>query len=153
MEYSDYLETRTLGSALSGVEKMGMSQGGAARQWTPQMLADFIGSPIGSSDVNVGGTITLGLDNPYQIFKFQSGVSTPKTIAFSGSSTFVFDIEIIISDIAAVLTWPSSVVMGDSRWIAGSKTWTAIEAGTYPGHAFTFDGTMWHVTISQLPSL
>lgn len=59
MEFSDYLETRDAASALTGVEIVGVSQGGSAKRTTTQEIADLGGGTQDLEDVlNTGSDIS-----------------------------------------------------------------------------------------------
>ncbi len=98
-----------------------------------------------------GGTITFdfALKQKRTFWGFTS-FATAKTIAFANDSEAKeFDFVLNITSGSAILTFPSTVLMTDSRWeVTGAKQWQPNAAGSFKGHA-VFDGTNWLVDISQ----
>jgi len=97
------------------------------------------------------GTITFDFElKQKRTFWGLTSFATPKTIAFSNDSEALeFDFVLNISNVAAILTFPSTVTMDDSRWEAtGAKEWEPSGTGSFKGHA-VFDGTNWKIDISQ----
>lgn len=96
-----------------------------------------------------GSTITFDFDSRRdRIFYGSASFSTTKTIALSNSTNavrlcFIFQ----ITDVAAVLTFPSSFLMSDPRWNDSTYEWTAVEAGKYKAEA-KYDGTNWYIDIT-----
>lgn len=61
-EYSDYIEGLTPATGLTRAEKMGMSQGGSAKSWTPDLLQMNRGDWAGTTAFpTTGGTYTGGV--------------------------------------------------------------------------------------------
>lgn len=97
-------------------------------------------------------TITLFFqDCRDRIFFGASSFATAKTIDFDSATnalrfSFIFE----ITNVAAVLTFPSSVVMSDARWDNTAKAWTSVDIGKFKADA-VFDGTNWYIEISKYP--
>jgi hypothetical protein len=109
------------------------------------------GGGVTSSTVSTaGGTITFDfLGSTDKIFVGSASFSTPKTIALSNDTSAVrMDFVLEITDVLAVLEFPSSFTMNDGRWDTITKKWTALNTGVYTGYAI-FDGTDWRLSISQ----
>jgi len=97
-----------------------------------------------------GGTITLNFDSTTErVFVGNATFAGPKTIALSNSSyAAILEFVFAITNVAAVLTFPSTFIMNDVRWDAGAKTWTPDDTGTFKAKA-TWNGTNWLLDISQ----
>lgn len=93
-----------------------------------------------------GGTITLNLNSKVQrMFRSPDSFATPKTIALSNTTNgLVIDFKLIMSDVAAVLTFPTNFTMPttDLRWNDSAHTFTPSATGEHEFSA-TFDGTDW----------
>lgn len=131
--------------------------GGNTKLRVYNMLIDMIDSfmlilDITSSDTS-GATITFDFAlKQKNKFLGSAGFATPKTIAFlNDENALEFDFVLSITNVAAILEFPSSVVMNDVRWEAtGAKKWEPDATGFFKGHA-EFDGTNWIVDISKGP--
>lgn len=107
------------------------------------------GGLIGSETPDIsGGTIDLTMDIPEMIY-ILGNLGVIKTFTFTGSVTKKINIKIPMTAVVA-LTFPSSVVMSDSRW--NGTAWTPDEIGTYYATGF-YDGTSWNITIPQIPAV
>lgn len=129
--------------------------GGNTKTRIYNMLIDMIDSFMLildiSSVVTTGGTITFDfLLKQKNKFMGATGFATPKTIAFSNDTNALeFDFVLNITNVAAILTFPASVIMDDVRWEAtGAQEWEPDNTGFFKGHA-EFDGTNWLVDISK----
>lgn len=93
-----------------------------------------------------GGTITLDFNSQKERSHYGSAsFSAPKTIAFSNTTNaiahnFLFE----VTNVAAVLTMPSTVWMFDERW--DGTDWTPLDVGEYLMGISKF-GTEFKVTI------
>lgn len=76
-------------------------------------------------------------------------VSVPKNVTFSNPG-LVFDLVFQVANLAAVLTWPESVIMSDERFDETSDQWTPVELGIYKAHG-VLAGSTWIVEISKVP--
>jgi hypothetical protein len=122
-------------------------QGGVNVQVDADDMPGSGGSTLDQIEVaTAGGTITLDFDSKIErMFVGGAPFATPKTIAFDNDTVallgqFVFD----ISNIAAVLTFPSDVIMqgSDSRWDAGAFEFTPDATGKHQ-FSISWDGTNW----------
>jgi hypothetical protein len=122
-------------------------QGGVNVQVDAYDMPGSGGSTLDQIEVaTAGGTITLDFDSKIErMFVGDAPFATPKTIAFDNDTVallgqFVFD----ISNIAAVLTFPSDVIMqgSDSRWDAGAFEFTPDATGKHQ-FSISWDGTNW----------
>lgn len=99
-----------------------------------------------------GGTITLDLNSIDQMMYVGSAsFGTPKTIALSNATNgLVIDFKFNLSNVAAVLTFPTSFTMQttDLRWNDGAHTFTPSATGKHEFSA-TFDGTDWDLKITN----
>lgn len=93
-----------------------------------------------------GGTITFDLNSKVQrMFRSPDSFATPKTIALSNTTNgLVIDFKLIMSDVAAVLSFPTNFTMQttDLRWNDSAHTFTPSATGEHEFSA-TFDGTDW----------
>lgn len=100
--------------------------------------------------VTTGGTITLNFASKAdRIFVGATSFATAKIIDPTNDTVakrlqFIFT----ITNVAAVLTFPSDFIMNDVRWNTGTQEWTPDETGTYKTEA-VYDGTNWILDISQ----
>lgn len=138
-------------SALTGSELSEVVQGGVNKQTTISQQA-----AIGMPDIHIldyvsnvdssGATITLNLNSKVQrMFRSPDSFATPKTIALSNTTNgLVIDFKLIMSDVAAVLTFPTNFTMPttDLRWDDSAHTFTPSAIGEHEFSA-TFDGTDW----------
>lgn len=131
--------------------------GGNTKLRVYNMLIDLIDSLCLILDIitvsTSSGTITFDFAlKQTRKFLGSASFSTPKTIAFSNDSVGLeFDFVLQIGNVAAILTFPSTVTMQDIRWEAsGAKQWQPDATGFFKGHAI-FDGTNWRLDISQSP--
>lgn len=95
-----------------------------------------------------GGTIDLPMSSAEMIY-ILGNLGVIKTFTFTGSVSKKINIKIPMTALVA-LTFPSSVVMSDSRW--DGTAWTPLETGLYHGTGF-YDGSSWFINIPQLPSV
>lgn len=95
-----------------------------------------------------GGTIDLAMTANEMIY-ILGNIGVIKTYTFTGSISKKFNIKMPMTALVAQ-TFPSSVVMSDSRW--DGTAWTPVEIGTYYGTAF-YDGTSWFLNLPQIPSV
>lgn len=154
MEYSDYIESRTAASALTGAEMVGISQGGVARRTTAQDIADLAtGSGGGVDDATIdtsGGTITFNFQEVVsRIFIGNASFATPKTIAYSeATNALKFEFLFQVTNVAAVLTLQSNSLVNAIAgiWDSTGKTWTPNDIGRYVLEG-TYDGTNWWIKI------
>lgn len=109
----------------------------------------YAGSLTSLSVSTASGTVTLNFDtNVVRFFVGSASFATAKTIAFSNDSVALyFSFMFQITDVAAVLTLPSEVIMSDARWNTSSQEWTSFDTGKFRAKG-DFDGTNWHVTIT-----
>ena len=110
---------------------------------------------IVASVSTTGGTITLAFNYQNErVFVGSASFATPKTIALSEtdvSGTQVaarIEFDFTITNVAAVLTTPSTFRSSDIRWDGTGKTVTFGETGAYKIIA-TWDGTIWRMDISN----
>lgn len=98
-----------------------------------------------------GGTLTLNFANiDDTVFYGDASFGSAKEIVLSNDTKairFVFTFE--VSDVAAVITFPSSFVMSDIRWDSGSKEWTPDGTGLFKAQAI-FNGSNWFLEISNV---
>lgn len=138
-------------SAPTGAEWMEIVQGGINKK-LPLSDASTLGIPpmyvldyVDDVDSS-GGTITLNLNSQVQrMFRSPDSFATPKTIALSNTTNgLVIDFKLIMSDVAAVLTFPTNFTMQttDLRWNDSAHTFTPSATGEHEFSA-TFDGTDW----------
>lgn len=106
--------------------------------------ADTLGMTTAST---ASSTITLDLDSKKQrMFDGSATFSTAKTIAFSNTTNaHVFSFTFEITNVAAVLTLPSSVIMSNGDF--DGDDWTPPSTGKYKMGG-TFDGSEWWVEIA-----
>ena len=139
----------------AGVIRDETAVGGNTKLRVYNMFADLIDSLCLILDIatpsTASGTITFDFElKQKRTFWGSAGFATPKTIAFANDSEakeFYFVLNITSG--AAILTFPSTVTMDDSRWEAtGAKEWEPSGTGSFKGHAI-FDGTNWNIDISQ----
>lgn len=123
---------------------------GTNRKVYLQDILDMVASPLmtlTTTDVS-GGTITLDLESLDQkMYVGSTSFGTPKTIALSNATNgLVIDFKFNLSNVAAVLSFPSSFTMQttDLRWNDGAHTFTPAATGLHEFSA-TFDGTDWHL--------
>jgi len=62
---------------------------------------------------------------------------------------FIFQVAEVSAGVFPELEWPSNFYMGDSRWISGTKKWTALQEGIYVGKAYRTESS-WYLDISTL---
>jgi hypothetical protein len=96
-----------------------------------------------------GSTITLDFVSQIQrIFVGSATFATPKTVALDNATVaLVLDFHFEVTNVAAVLTFPSTFLMSDSNWNLATKEWTPPATGKYEGGA-VFDGTNWKLKIN-----
>lgn len=99
-----------------------------------------------TSASTAGATITIDLNDQRQrMFVGSASFSTAKTIAFSNDgNALVFDVFFEVTNVAAVLTMPASVIMADVNF--DGDDWTPPSTGKYEMGG-TWDGTNWWVKI------
>lgn len=147
-EFSDYIEGLTSASVLDGTEIIGFSQAGNARKSTSGVL----GLITSLSVLTTGGTITFDFASMNQrIFVGSASFGSAKGIALDNDTNakrleFTFN----ITNVAAVITFPSSFIMNDIRWNSGTKEWTPDSTGVFKGSAI-YNGTNWILDISSSP--
>lgn len=115
----------------------------------------IIGSSLSDFDSatpsTAGGTITFDLESKTRrVFVGSASFGSAKTIALSNNSNALeIDFILDISNVAAILTFPSSFLMSDVRWEAtGAKQWEPDSTGKFKGHAI-FNGTNWLLDITN----
>lgn len=93
-----------------------------------------------------GATITLNMNSQVQrSFVGSASFSAAKAIALSNTTnSLVFNFTYTVTNVTAVLTFPSEFQSKDPNWDSGANTWTPAEAGKYELGA-SFDGTNWIV--------
>jgi hypothetical protein len=98
-----------------------------------------------------GGTITLDMNSQAQrMFVGSASFGTAKAIALSNTTnSLVLNLVLTLTNVAAVLTFPSSFTMAsaDSRWNNGAFTFTPQTTGKYEFSA-TWDGTDWNLKVA-----
>lgn len=154
MEFSDYAESRTAASTLTGTEIIPLSQGGSARRTTTQDIADLAsisGGSVDSATIDTsGGTITLNFQSVVsRIFIGSASFATFKTINYSeNTNALKFEFLFQITDLAAVLTLPSNSLVNTTAgvWDSSGKTWTPNDIGRFTLTG-TYDGTNWWIKI------
>jgi len=128
--------------------------GGNTKLRVYNMLIDLIDSLCLILDIATVSTASGTIDFDFalkQARKFLGSASfaTAKSITFSNATNAVeFDFFFQITNVAAILTFPSSVIMNDVRWNTSGQTWEASEIGIYKASAL-FDGTNWIMDISN----
>lgn len=97
-----------------------------------------------------GGTLTLDFEGfSWRTFVENASFSSPKTIALSNSSNAMkLTCFFTITNVSAILTFPSIFKMSDARWDSIGKTFTPIETGYYKITA-DFDSDFWIMDISN----
>lgn len=123
------------------------------------LIVNGISTSGGANDIDIvtvstaGGTITFGFGGEEEtIFIGSASFGSAKDIVFDDDSNAKkLSFSLNITNVLAVLTFPSSVIMSDVRWEAtGAKEWQPDATGVYKGTAF-FDGTNWIMDISAAP--
>lgn len=112
-------------------------------------LAPYV---LGSASASTaGGTITLDMDSRVQkIFVGSASFGTAKAIALSNTTnSLVLSLFLNLTNVAAVLTFPSSFTMPtwDNRWSDGAHTFTPASTGVYEFSA-VFNGTDWCMLVN-----
>jgi hypothetical protein len=94
------------------------------------------------------GTVTLDMNSQLQrMFVGSATFASSKTIAFSNATNaLVFNFQFEVTNVAGTLVFPSSVMMSDINWNAGTDTWTPPSIGLYECGG-SYDGTNWKVKI------
>lgn len=116
-----------------------------------ETIADSALAPIDRKTVSTGsGTITLDFESfVWRLFIGSASFATPKTIALDNSSNaVVFTALLNITNVAAVLTFPSTFKMSDARWDSTGKTFQPLDTGIYKITA-EYDGTNWFADVSN----
>jgi len=131
--------------------------GGNTKLRVYNMLIDLIDSLCLILDIATVSTTSGTIDFDFalkQARKFLGSASfaTAKSITFSNATNAVeFDFFFQITNVAAILTFPSSVIMNDVRWEAtGAKEFEPDGVGWFKGHA-ELKGSEWMVDISKIP--
>lgn len=119
------------------------------------MLVDLIDSFCLVLDIANTSTAGSIIDFDFALkqqrkFLGSASFSTTKEITFSNDTNAIeFDFFFNITNVAAILTFPSSVLMDDVRWEAtGAQEWAPDGTGWFKGHA-EFNGTNWLLDISK----
>lgn len=122
------------------------------------LLSDIIALVAAQNDLDLattstaGGTITLDMNSQVQrMFVGSTSFGTAKAIALSNDTdafesaiALVFNLVLTLTNAAAVLTFPISFTMQDSRWNDVAHTFTPIGTGKHEFSA-TWDGTDWNL--------
>jgi hypothetical protein len=116
--------------------------------WAAAIAAAALDSTTPST---AGGTITLDFNSKVErMFVGSASFGTAKAIALSNDgSALVLNMVLTLSNVAAVLTFPSTFTMStaDSRWADAGHTFTAQIVGKYEFSA-TWDGTDWNLKVA-----
>lgn len=98
-----------------------------------------------------GGTITLDMVSQVQrMFVGSASFGTAKAIALSNTTnSLVLNLVLTLTNVAAVLTFPSTFTMqaSDTRWNDGAHTFTPSGTGKHEFSA-TWDGTDWNLKVT-----
>jgi hypothetical protein len=111
---------------------------------------------VQSVQVDTTGDIILPFASKvFGHFYGSTTISANAEISVTDDSTaielhFIFQVAEVSAGVFPELEWPSNFYMGDSRWISGTKKWTALEVGIYLGKAYK-TATSWYLEISTLP--
>jgi|SRR5688572_961578 len=144
-------------TSIDGSEYMEIQEAAGGDLSTKKIKLLLLALDLVTCDVS-GSTITLDFENRYQrMFVGSASFATPKTVAIEATTdtnALVFDVKFNLSNVAAVLTFPSNFVMvvPDTRWDNTAKTFTAAATGKHEFSA-TFDGTDWDLKVTnQFPA-
>lgn len=152
-------------TAVSGTANRITSSGGDTPQidisanydalWAAAIVAAVAPYKLDSVSASTSsGTITLDMNSQAQrIFVGSASFAGPKTVALSNTTnSLVFSVFLNLSNLAAVLTFPSSFTMqsGEGRWSDGAHTFTATATGVHEFSA-VFNGTDWCMLVNITP--
>lgn len=110
-------------------------------------IADFAKYILDQASADTSGaTITLDMNSQVQrSFVGSASFSAAKAIALSNTTnSLCFNFVYTITNVTAVLTFPTEFQSKDPNWDSGANTWTPAEAGKYELGA-SYDGTNWIV--------
>lgn len=98
---------------------------------------------------SVGDVISLPFgDEEETIFICTVDLSSAKSVdLLSDSNAKKFSFSFNVTNVAAVIEFPTEFIMNDVRWDSGTKEFTPDATGRFRGLAF-FDGTNWLLDIS-----
>lgn len=144
--------------ASNGVFKAGQTNGISSEDMRELVtdITSLTDIPITAASANLntdsadttGATITLDFDSGSDyIFVGSASFATAKTIALSNDTNALrFAFHFQITNVAAVLEFPSSFTMSDARWNDSDHEWTSLDIGKFKAKA-EFDGSDWNLEI------
>lgn len=147
--YSDSLISNTaFGGGWDGDTTIAPSKNAVYDQMVLKLaITDFAKYILDQASADTSGaTITLNMNSQVQrSFVGSASFSAAKAIALSNTTnSLCFNFVYTITNVTAVLTFPTEFQSKDPNWDSGANTWTPAEAGKYELGA-SYDGTNWIV--------